>query len=114
MSIIQFSHANGFPAKTYSVLFKHLEGHKISAINILAENRKPSEINWHDMTEDILKCAGQFEEPVVGVGHSLGGVLTLMAAAKKTCIISGYYNTGPSTIFFSKTITDQHTACHKY
>ena len=50
MSIIQFSHANGFPAKTYSVLFKHLEGHKISAINILAENRKPSEINWHDLT----------------------------------------------------------------
>ena len=86
MSIIQFSHANGFPAKTYSVLFKHLEGHKISAINILAENRKPSEINWHDMTEDILKCAGQFEEPVVGVGHSLGGVLTLMAAAKKPAL----------------------------
>ena len=71
MSIIQFSHANGFPAKTYSVLFKHLEGHKISAINILAENRKTSEINFHDMTEDILKCAGQFEEPIVGVGHSL-------------------------------------------
>jgi len=44
MSIIQFSHANGFPAKTYSVLFKHLEGHKISAINILAEieNRQKS------------------------------------------------------------------------
>ena len=83
MSIIQFSHANGFPAKTYSVLFKNLEGHKISAINILAENRNPSEINWHDMTEDILKCAGQFNEPVVGVGHSLGGMLTLMAAAIK-------------------------------
>ena len=53
MSIIQFSHANGIPAKTYLVLFKQLEGHKISAINILAENRKPSEINFHDMTEDI-------------------------------------------------------------
>jgi len=38
------------------------------------------------MTEDILKCAGQFEEPVVGVGHSLGGVLTLMAAAKKPAL----------------------------
>lgn len=83
MSIIQFSHANGFPAKTYSVLFNHLEGHKISTINILAEKRNTADINWHDLTEDVLVCVGQFREPVVGVGHSFGGVLTLLAAAKK-------------------------------
>jgi len=83
MSIIQFSHANGFPAKTYSVLFNYLETYKISTINILAENKKPQEINWHDLTEDVIECAGQFGKPVVGVGHSFGGMLTLLAAAKK-------------------------------
>ncbi len=73
MSIIQFSHANGFPARTYSVLFEQLKGHRISAINILAENRKAADIKWYDLTEDILESAGQFGEPVVGVGHSIGG-----------------------------------------
>ena len=53
MSIIQFSHANGFPAKTYSVLFEHLKDHTISAIDNLAENRVPPAINWHDLAEDV-------------------------------------------------------------
>ena len=83
MSIIQFSHANGFPAKTYSVLFEHLKDHTISAIDNLAENRVPPAINWHDLTEDVLESVGKFKEPVIGVGHSLGGMLTLLAAAKK-------------------------------
>jgi len=55
MSIIQFSHANGFPAKTYTALFDHLKEHKISAINILAENTNPNEINWYDMRDDVLE-----------------------------------------------------------
>ena len=83
MSIIQFSHANGFPEKTYSVLFKHLKDHTISTIDNLAENRVPPAINWHDLTEDVLESAEKFKEPVIGVGHSLGGMLTLLAAAKK-------------------------------
>ena len=61
MSIIQFSHANGFPAKTYSVLFEHLKDHTISAIDNLAENRVPPAINWHDLTEDVLESVGKFK-----------------------------------------------------
>ena len=83
MSIIQFSHANGFPAKTYSVLFEHLKDHTISVIDNLAENRVAPAINWHDLTEDVLESVGKFKEPVIGVGHSLGAMLTLLAAAKK-------------------------------
>ena len=55
MSIIQFSHANGFPAKTYSVLFEHLKDHTITAIDNLTENRVSPAINWHDLTEDDLE-----------------------------------------------------------
>ena len=83
MSTIQFSHANGFPAKTYSVLFDHLKEHKISAINILGENTKPKEINMYDMRDDVLESAEQHGEPVIGIGHSFGGILSLLAAAKK-------------------------------
>ena len=82
MSIIQFSHANGFPSKTYSVLFEQLKEHKISTINILGENTNSAEINWYDMRDEILESAGQHGESVIGIGHSFGGVLTLLAAAK--------------------------------
>ena len=37
MSIIQFSHANGFPAKTYSVLFEQLKDHTM--LNVTHEHR---------------------------------------------------------------------------
>ena len=77
MSIIQFSHANGFPAKTYSVLFEHLKDHTISVIDNLAENRVAPAINWHDLTEDVLESVGKFKEPVIGIGHSLGGMFIL-------------------------------------
>ena len=83
MSIIQFSHANGFPAKTYSLLFEYFKDHTISAIDNLAENRVPPEINWHDLAKDVLESVGKFKEPVSGVGHSLGGMITLLAAVKK-------------------------------
>ena len=82
MSIIQFSHANGFPSKTYSVLFEQLKEHKISTINILGENTNSAEINWYDLRDEILESAGQHGEAVIGIGHSFGGVLTLLAAAK--------------------------------
>ena len=60
-----------------------MKDHTISAIDNLAENRVPPAINWHDLTEDVLESVGKFKEPVIGVGHSLGGMLTLLAAAKK-------------------------------
>jgi len=83
MSLIQFSHANGFPAKTYSILFKYLKEFEISYVEILAKNVKPEEINWYDMSEEIIYSAEKYEKPLVGIGHSLGGILTLLAASKK-------------------------------
>ena len=83
MSIIQFSHANGFPSKTYTKLFDNLREYKISAINNLGENTKVSHINWYSLSDEILESVDKIGEPVIGIGHSLGGVLTLLAAAKK-------------------------------
>ena len=83
MSIIQFSHANGFPAKTYTKLFDNLNEYKISAINNLGENTNATEIDWYDLTDEILESVVKIGEPVIGLGHSFGGILTLLAAAKK-------------------------------
>ena len=82
MSVMQFSHANGFPAKTYSYLFNQLKEYKISAINIIGDSTDYNNINWFDLSDELINNVLQHDEPVIGVGHSFGGVLTLLAAAK--------------------------------
>ena len=82
MLYIHFTHANGFPAKTYSILFEYLNKHKISLVEILGSNTDYDKINWEDLSEEIVESAKKLNNRVIGIGHSLGGVLTLLAASK--------------------------------
>lgn len=89
MSLIVFSHANSFPAGTYGVLFKHLRsrGFVVKAVDKYGHDPKyPVTDNWphlvqqlHDFAEREMQKAG---EPACLVGHSLGGFLSLMCAAR--------------------------------
>ena len=81
MEVIQFSHANGFPAKTYSYMFDQLKEYKISAVNIIGDSTDHKDINMFDLRDELIQNVLQHGEPVIGVGHSFGGVLTLLAAS---------------------------------
>ena len=93
---IVFSHANSFPASTYRVLFKDLRsrGFGVKAIEKFGHHPDyPVTDNWPhlvqqliDFTEPLVQKSGQ---PVWLVGHSLGGFLSLMAAARKPSITCG-------------------------
>lgn len=96
MSLIVFSHANSFPAGTYGVLFKHLRarGFTVKAVDKFGhELDYPVTDNWphlvrqlHDFAEREVKKAG---EPAFFVGHSLGGFLSVMAAARHPQLARG-------------------------
>ncbi|MEJ2581744.1 MAG: alpha/beta hydrolase, partial [Acidobacteriota bacterium] len=81
-----FVHANGFPPGSYTLLFHHLSTmFQVSAFAArpLWPGSDPSDTNrWEDLAEDLR---GSMEtrgfRGVTGLGHSLGGVLLLMAAA---------------------------------
>jgi pimeloyl-ACP methyl ester carboxylesterase len=86
---IAFFHGNSFPASTYRVLFKHLRarGFSVKAIEKLGHDPlHPVDNNWRGMVEQVAEFTqAQVEklgQPVWMVGHSLGGFLSLMAAAK--------------------------------
>nr|MCU0942566.1 lysophospholipase [Hydrogenophaga sp.] len=89
MSLIVFSHANSFPAGTYQLLFRSLRarGHTVRAVERFGHDpRYPVTSNWPhlvqqlaDFAEPEIQRAG---EPAWLVGHSLGGFLSLMAAAR--------------------------------
>jgi pimeloyl-ACP methyl ester carboxylesterase len=96
MSLIVFSHANSFPASTYGVLFKSLRsrGFTVKAIDKYGHDAEyPVTNNWphlvqhlHDFAAREIEKSG---EPAWLVGHSLGGFLSLMCAARHPQLARG-------------------------
>ena len=80
---IHFAHANGFPAKTYSKLFNLLEDDfDVGFLERHGHHPKfPVSDNWNflkdELREEIKK---RYTEKIIGVGHSLGGVLHFLVA----------------------------------
>ncbi|AMO21988.1 alpha/beta hydrolase [Ramlibacter solisilvae] len=96
MSLIVFSHANSFPAATYTVLFKHLRarGFTVKAVDKFGHDaRYPVTSNWPHLVEQLQDFAerevGKHGEPAFLVGHSLGGFLSLMCAARHPKLARG-------------------------
>jgi pimeloyl-ACP methyl ester carboxylesterase len=96
MSLIVFSHANSFPAATYGVMFRSLRsrGFLVKAVEKFGhEVDYPATNNWphlvqqlHDFAAREVDKAG---EPAFLVGHSLGGFLSLMCAARHPQLARG-------------------------
>ena len=81
-----FSHANGFPVGSYRSFLDSLkDSFEIFGWQArpLIPGSAPEEISgWGDLSVDLKTgIESRFSGPVVGVGHSLGGVLNLLAAA---------------------------------
>ena len=95
-STIIFSHANSFPASTYKVLFKDLRsrGFAVKAVEKYGHDpRYPVSNNWPNVVQQLLDFAqdvtAKTGEPAWLVGHSLGGFLSLMAAARNPELARG-------------------------
>lgn len=94
--MIVFSHANSFPASTYSVLFKSLKsrGFKVKAIEKFGhDSRYPVSNNWPHLVQQLIDFTqaevDKVGEPVYLVGHSFGGFVSLMAAAQAPGLVRG-------------------------
>lgn len=89
MALIIFSHGNSFPAGTYSMLFRSLRarGFSVRAVEKFGHDpRYPVTSNWPHLVEQLADFsapeASRHDGPLFLVGHSLGGFLSLMCAAK--------------------------------
>lgn len=84
---LHFLHANGYPPDCYTPLFENLKpnfhvfGMKLRP---LWDGAKMDGLNdWHPYSEDMLRFLSNVEaDPVIGVGHSIGGIVTLRAAMR--------------------------------
>jgi len=92
--VLHFSHANGFPAACYRKFFAGLAPeYRVGSINCIGHDPAyPVTDGWpHLLAQLIDHLERRNRAPVVGVGHSLGGYLTFMAAVQRPelfkCII---------------------------
>ena len=84
--IIHFAHANGFPARTYSKLFSYLaDDFEINYLERHAHNPSfPVTNNWKFLVEELRQeIESRYTQKIIGVGHSLGGILHFLVAVEK-------------------------------
>jgi len=89
--ILHFVHANSFPAGTYAVFFQHLREHyDVRALEIHGHNPAyPVTDGWPHLVQELIDTlTQQYQEPVILVGHSLGGILAFMLAHLRPDLIS--------------------------
>jgi pimeloyl-ACP methyl ester carboxylesterase len=90
---LHFAHANGFPPGTYRKLIEELgKNHHVVSMSArpLWLDSKPEGLrNWSLFAEDLqAELAARALRGIVGVGHSLGAVTSLIAAAKDPGLFS--------------------------
>ncbi|MGM0562906.1 MAG: alpha/beta fold hydrolase [Pseudomonadota bacterium] len=91
---LHFAHANGFPADTYRRLFEALQARgfdKPVAIPQMGHQPEhPVTDGWHHLVDELCHYLEHHcPVPVVGVGHSFGAVVTLMAAHRRPELFHG-------------------------
>ena len=90
---IVFSHANGFPAGTYRALFDDWRsaGWVVLAMPKFGHDpRFPVSSNWPHLRDELIHfIEHEGAGPAVLVGHSMGGYLSLLAAARRPDLACG-------------------------
>lgn len=81
---IQFSHATGFPAASYTYFFQQLAPHPVSSVPIFGQGTHQAGNSWKDLLPQLIEdIERNHSEPVIGIGHSFGAALTFWAAKKR-------------------------------
>ena len=84
---LHFLHANGYPPDCYKPLFEllktqyHVFGMTLRPL--WPETRTEDISDWHPFSDDLLRfLSNRGTDPVIGVGHSIGGTVTLRTALR--------------------------------
>lgn len=95
MKTLVFSHANSYPAGCYRLLFERWRaaGWRVEALDRFGHDpRFPVTGDWRRLRDQLIHFIEHDvrpDGPVALVGHSLGGMLSLMAACRRPELVDG-------------------------
>lgn len=100
--LVHFGHANGFPSGSYQAFFEAL-GDDIDIVSIAKLGHNPRYAiapNWHGLADELADSvrAQAQGRPVIALGHSLGGMCSLIAAHRDPSLFTGIILMDPATI----------------
>ena len=104
-TLINFVHANGFPAGSYQALFNYLpkEHQVISHEKYGHDTKHPVEDNWQPLVDELINFVKQQllinnQQQVISVGHSFGGVIAFIAACQQPQLFKGLIMLDPPVL----------------
>ncbi len=104
-TLINFAHANGFPAGSYQTLFNYLpKTFQVVALDKYGHDEKyPVEDNWQPLVDEminfVLKQLTAYKQTqVITVGHSFGGVIAFIAACQRPELFKGLIMIDPPVV----------------
>jgi pimeloyl-ACP methyl ester carboxylesterase len=80
--LLHFTHGNSFPAGVYNRYLEPLRAHyEVRVSDMLGHDpAHPVTDGWPGLVNELTAQLRQYDRPAILVGHSLGGMLSLMAA----------------------------------
>jgi len=90
--ILHFAHGNSFPSGTYRVFLDQLRPHyDIRVTEMFGHNPAyPVTDGWRHLVQELIDTLdANYHQPVILLGHSLGGILSLMAARARPDLVRG-------------------------
>jgi len=104
---IHISAANGFRAASYVHFLKQFNGrYSFTGMDCRGSWPKPPtpkpDFNMHDFANDLIEALDQqYDQPVIGLGHSQGGLVTLIAAVQRPDLFSKIILIEPASLPYS-------------
>ncbi len=104
-TLINFVHANGFPAGSYQTFMNYFSSNfKIISLEKYGHNIKyPVENNWQPLVDELIdfvkkQLLESNEDKVICIGHSFGGVISFIAACQRPELFKGLIMLDPPVV----------------
>ncbi|MBL4629852.1 MAG: alpha/beta hydrolase [Paraglaciecola sp.] len=98
---LHFAHANGFPAPSYQQIFNQFpDDFEVHALNKFAHSERfPVNANLANQVAELIDhLTHKVANPVYVVGHSMGAVVSFMAACERPDLVKGVIMLDPPIV----------------
>lgn len=87
--LLHFAHGNSYPAGSYGRLLEALRAHyDVRWLDMHGHDpRFPVDDGWNGLVDELIAQLASYGEPVIVVGHSLGGMLGMIAASRRPDLV---------------------------